>query len=261
LYSLQFLKSADADQRFGKRPFPYAGFPGPESTQPSIFPGPNILRFEAFAEQEPEEPPPSMFDPDKETEKRPTGELLYEETEKLRKTSEPALPPLLHGPGANVWNFKAYMAQAHKLFKQGKYTHAAARYETAKRALRDKPAAHIAHGHALLASGDYHTAALMLQRALKVFPQWVNARLDLAGTFARAEDLKRREKEIGEQLAQAPKSVTHNFMMGYIYWYTGRRDEAIPFFEKVVEVSKGAAATSARLFLEQKNPKATPAKD
>ncbi|MDK1031304.1 MAG: tetratricopeptide repeat protein [Planctomycetia bacterium] len=163
------------------------------------------------------------------------------------------LLPLLGGAGRQLHSYESYMREGHKFFRDGHYGRAARMYNAARTLDRDRPDAYLAQGHAYLASGKYHQAALALQRAVIMYPDWVDSDMALPDVFARPEDLQEREKEIGEYLAKSPNVTTYNFLLGYIYWFSDRRDDGESLFRRIKGGSKGTGAKAARVFLNANN--------
>ena len=76
-------------------------------------------------------------------------------------------------------------------------------------------------GHASLAAGEYISSALFLSRAIKIAPEYVRTKIDLAGMLGGENKLESRIAEIKEWMGRSGSSQLE-FLLGYVYYRMGR---------------------------------------
>ncbi len=80
-------------------------------------------------------------------------------------------------------------------------------------------------GHALFAAGEYISSALFLSRALKIAPEYVRVKIDLAAMLGSQDKLEGRIADIKEWLGRSG-STKLEFLLGYVYYRMGRLEPA-----------------------------------
>ena len=101
-------------------------------------------------------------------------------------------------------------------------------------------------GVALMERYEYAPAAEVFQRALELAPGSVECRFNLAvATFNRCAkgDVERAEALLDEIIERQPDHVRALYFRGIIHQYSGRDDQAVGFFERVVKLRPDDACT------------------
>ncbi|GAI11990.1 unnamed protein product, partial [marine sediment metagenome] len=75
--------------------------------------------------------------------------------------------------------FNRHMRAAEEYLKRGRYYRAADAYTLAAIYKPDDPLAYAGKSHALFAAGEYMSSALFLSRALEIFPEYAQFKIDL----------------------------------------------------------------------------------
>jgi tetratricopeptide (TPR) repeat protein len=121
--------------------------------------------------------------------------------------------------------FNQHMRAAEQYLKEGKYYQAADTYTLASIYKPDDPLVYAGKSLALFAAGEYMTSALFLSRALEIFPEYARFKIDLAAMVGDRDKLDSRIVDIKEW-AERSGSADLQFLLGYIYYQTGRISEA-----------------------------------
>lgn len=127
--------------------------------------------------------------------------------------------------------FNYYMRTAEEFLKQGKYYSAADAYTLASIYKPDDPLAYAGRSHALFASGEYMSSAYFLARAINIFPQYVDFKIDINAMIPDKDRLESRIADV-KQWASKTESAELRFLLAYIYYQLGKTDlalEAIKF--------------------------------
>lgn len=144
--------------------------------------------------------------------------------------------------------FNYYMRMAEEFLKQGKYYRATDAYTLASIYKPQDPLAYAGRSHALFASGEYMSSAYFLARAINIFPQYVNFKIDLNAMIPDKDRLESRIADVKQWIAKT-KSAELSFLLAYIYYQLDKTDlalEAIKFADEempdstAVEVLKQA---------------------
>jgi hypothetical protein len=128
--------------------------------------------------------------------------------------------------GRSPSEFNNEMAKAESLMDSRQYFDAAKRYEQAQRLDPGNPLPHIGQAHALLAAGEYQTAALHLVRGLERFPELARFHVDLTDLMGGGEVVDIRRADILSRLAQR-EDAELRFLLGYIEYHTGNEDSGM----------------------------------
>lgn len=112
------------------------------------------------------------------------------------------------------------LLKAESLMETGQYFDAAKRYEQAQLLDPGNPLPLIGRAHALLAAGEYQTAAVNLERGLERFPEMARIRVALSDLMGGGEVVDIRRADILSRLA-AREDAQLRFLLGYIEYYTG----------------------------------------
>jgi tetratricopeptide (TPR) repeat protein len=140
--------------------------------------------------------------------------------------------------------FNQHMRAAEQYLKEGKYYRAADTYTLASIYKSDDPLAYAGRSHALFAAGEYMTSALFLSRALEIFPEYAQFKIDLAAMVGDRDKLDSRIVDIKEWVERSG-SADLQFLLGYIYYQTGRISEAKESIDAAYEKLPEAPAVIA----------------
>ncbi len=121
--------------------------------------------------------------------------------------------------------FNQTMRVAEIYLKQGKYYRAADAYTLASLYKPNDPLAYAGKSHALFASGEYMSSALFLSRALQIFPEYAEFKIDLVAMVGSRDQLESRVADVKEWLdrSDAPEL---QFLLAYVYYQMDRPVQA-----------------------------------
>jgi len=144
--------------------------------------------------------------------------------------------------------FNRHMRVAEEYLKRGRFYRAADAYTLASIYKPDDPLAHAGKSHALFAAGEYMSSALFLARALDVFPEYAQFKIDLVAMVGDKDKLESRIANVEEWLDESDAAEL-KFLLGYVYYQMGRKEEAEKMinaaFEKMPESPAVAALKKA----------------
>jgi tetratricopeptide (TPR) repeat protein len=140
--------------------------------------------------------------------------------------------------------FNYYMRTAEEFLKQGKYYHAVDAYILASIYKPDDPLAYAGRSHALFASGEYVSSAYFLARAVNIFPQYVNFKIDLNAMIPDKDRLESRITDVKQWIAKTG-SAELSFLLAYIYYQLDKPDLATGAIKLAVEKMPDSAAVKA----------------
>ena len=144
------------------------------------------------------------------------------------------------------------MRTAEKFLKQGKYYRATDAYTLAGIYKPEDPLAFAGRSHALFASGEYMSSAYFLARAIDIFPQYVNFKIDLNAMIPDKDRLESRLEDI-KQWIDKTESAQLGFLLAYIYYQLDKLDlaiEAIQFAQE--EMPDSTAVKALKQAIEKK---------
>jgi tetratricopeptide (TPR) repeat protein len=121
--------------------------------------------------------------------------------------------------------FNKNMLAAEEYMKKGEYYKAVDSYTLAQLYEPKNPLASAGKSHALLAAGEYMSSALFLSRALEVFADYALVKVDLISMIGDQDVVDSRVVEIKEWIKRSGSGELY-FLLSYIYYQTGRIDEA-----------------------------------
>jgi tetratricopeptide (TPR) repeat protein len=153
-----------------------------------------------------------------------------EEVTQLSPTQLSAEAKRIMGPHKDIGSFSEakfneYMLAAQTYLKQGKYYRAADTYALASIYKKDEPAAYVGRGHALFAAGEYMSSALFIARAIEISAAYAKAKVDLVTLLGDIDKLESRIADVEEWFRKS-SSAEIGFLLGYVYYQTGRLDQA-----------------------------------
>ncbi len=121
--------------------------------------------------------------------------------------------------------FNRHMWAAEEYLKRGRFYRAADAYTLASIYKPDDPLAYAGKSHALFAAGEYMSSALFLARALEIFPQYAQFKIDLVAMVGDKDKLESRIANVEEWLDESGAAELQ-FLLGYVYYQMGRQTEA-----------------------------------
>ena len=134
--------------------------------------------------------------------------------------------------------FNTHMRAAEEYLKRGRYYRAADAYTLASIYKPADPLAYAGKSHALFAAGEYMSSALFLTRALEIFPEYAQFKIDLVAMVGDKDKLESRITNAEKWLDESD-AVELQFLLGYVYYQMGRQAEATEMinaaFEKMPE--------------------------
>jgi tetratricopeptide (TPR) repeat protein len=149
-----------------------------------------------------------------------------------------------------------YLARAEDLLREGQYYQAKSLYERAEILDRHNPLVLLGHGHAMLAAGEYYSAARKLSRAVELFPAIAFFKLDLT-RFITATDLLEKRRADLERRLEEKEDYRFRFVLGYAEYYSGLEKYGLPNLRKAAEQApedSGIARLPRLLSMHPANP-------
>lgn len=140
--------------------------------------------------------------------------------------------------------FNQHMRAAEHYLKQGKYYRAADAYTLASIYKSDDPLAYAGKSHALFASGEYMSSALFLSRALQIFPEYAQFKIDIEAMVGDRDKLETRVADVEEWLGRSGAPELQ-FLLAYVYYQMDRLPQAKEAIDAVYEKMPEAPAVLA----------------
>ena len=163
-----------------------------------------------------------------------TPEIKHQEPEDVYKFStkdiDPATARALRGihktfATRSSDKFNSYMRTAEDLMKRGRFYRAADAYTLASLYKPDDPLPYAGKSHSLLASGEYMSSAYYLAKAINIFPEYVNFKVDLLAMIGDKDKLESRIADIVEWQKKSDSGELQ-FLLGYVYYQSGKLKES-----------------------------------
>jgi tetratricopeptide (TPR) repeat protein len=123
------------------------------------------------------------------------------------------------------------LLEAEALMKAGRYYDAAKHYQRAEQFSAGNPLPLIGRAHALLAAGEYRSAAVALIRALGRFPELARFPLDLESLLGGGEIVDIRRAEL-LRLLERNDDAQLRFLLGYLEVHSGNREQGLANLER-----------------------------
>ncbi|MFQ5805516.1 MAG: tetratricopeptide repeat protein [Phycisphaerae bacterium] len=139
------------------------------------------------------------------------------------------------GRGVSARNDELRKAEA--AMELGRYYDAVRHYERAHRLDPANPLALIGKGYALLAAGEYVSAALSLISGLERFPQFTHFRVDLTALLGGGEIVDIRRADLMKLLARN-EDPQLRFLLGYLEIHTGQRELGLENLDRAAREAK-----------------------
>lgn len=159
-------------------------------------------------------------------------------------------PKIVNRQSSNIYDsssqtrFDQHMREAEGYMRTGRYYHAASSFSLASVYQPDNPLALAGRGHALFAAGEYVSSAQFISRALAVSPEYLRIRVDLMDMLGGENKLASRIADLERCLARNDSSRLQ-FLLGYVYYRTGRLLEAKKAIDSVYEKTPQSPAVQA----------------
>ncbi|MEN6383809.1 MAG: hypothetical protein ABFD79_01270 [Phycisphaerales bacterium] len=112
--------------------------------------------------------------------------------------------------------FNHYMKTAEEFLHEGEYYRAADAYTLASIYNPSDPLAYAGRSHALFASGEYMSSSYYLMRAIKMFPEYAQVRVDLHAMIPDKDRLQSRIDDINKWIDKT-QSPELEFLLAYLY--------------------------------------------
>ena len=127
-----------------------------------------------------------------------------------------------------------YMETGEEALRKGQYYHAAELFDVAHTIDPTNPLPLLDRGHALLAAGDYISAANALEQGIARFPQIAAFRIDLPAMGGPIYDIRRADLE--KKLANSDQYELR-FLLGYLELYSGLPEEGLRDLERAAKAA------------------------
>jgi len=136
----------------------------------------------------------------------------------------------IEGPNGSLESFSQsrfneHISAAEDHLKAGRYYRAVDSFTLASVYQPNNPVVLAGKGHALFAAGEYMSSALFLARTLTVRPDYMQTKVNLTAMLGGVDKLAERVADVEQWLARSG-SAQLQFLLGYVYFRTGRLDRA-----------------------------------
>lgn len=135
-------------------------------------------------------------------------------------------------------------------FKANRFHDAAEAYGKARSYAPNDASVHFVLADAVFADGDYAYAAFLINEGLRLDPAMASANTDKRTFYSDASVFETQMAALDAHLAKTPYDAQAHFVRGYNLCFSGKRDEAIAAFRRVLEIAPehhGAQAFLAAL--------------
>jgi tetratricopeptide (TPR) repeat protein len=144
--------------------------------------------------------------------------------------------PITSFVGRHESRFNTHMAVAEAALKTGDYYKSARSYDLAHTIDPRNPLPLLGRGHALVAAGDYASAARSLQQGIQRFPHIAAFRIDLLELVGQEDAFDVRRADLENRLATSDHHELR-FLLGYMEFYSGLPDEGIRNLERAARMA------------------------
>ena len=132
-------------------------------------------------------------------------------------------------------------------FREGKYDQAAESYLRALAYAPEDASIHFILADALFGMGDYHYAAFIIRKAMRVDPEMANAKADKRDFYKDPKEFDKQLETLRSYLVEKPYDSAAHLVLGYNLYFSAHQDLAKKAFTRVLEISPDDQA--AQLFL------------
>jgi hypothetical protein len=144
-----------------------------------------------------------------------------EETVPLGPGGPAAKLPPTPGTYTPVATYGVYVERAGAAMKQSGYDEAEALYAAALALEPNRPDAFFGRLYAIIAARNYLQASLVLQRGLATHPDWVKAVPNIKAAYPNPDVYGRTVASLKTFVEGEPKSLSYNFLLGFVYYASG----------------------------------------
>ena len=145
--------------------------------------------------------------------------------------------PLQTFVGAGPTEVNEALRAAENAMRLGRYYDAVRHYDRVRRLDPVNPLPLLGQAHALLAAGEYVSAAVHLITALERFPDLVRFRLDLKALLGGGEVVDIRRADLMHQLARHEEAPLR-FLLGYLEYHTGMTELGMRNLEAAARLAR-----------------------
>jgi hypothetical protein len=139
----------------------------------------------------------------------------------------------MHGLLGVDANLDDCMRVGRSLFADGQYDSAAVIFQVAVRHNPDSAAARFALGQALFARGDYRRGAAIIREGLELDPEWAKIDYSVYGLFDFPRDLDHQVRFVKDYLRDRADDRDALFVLGFMQYHLTRNDEARASFDRL----------------------------
>jgi hypothetical protein len=158
-------------------------------------------------------------------------EALSDAEQFIKRLLDEPLRTFIGGGPSGVNN---ELLKAEGLMELGRYQEAADHYQMASIIDPQNPLPYMGRGHALLAQGEYRSAAFEILRGLQRYPEITRFSLDLTSLMGGAEVIDIRRADIMKRLAQR-ESPELRFLLGYLEYHSGDRERGLANLDRAAK--------------------------
>ena len=133
-------------------------------------------------------------------------------------------------------------------FKEGRYSEASESYLRALTYAPEDASLHFVLADSLFAMGDYHYAAFIIKKALRIDPSMAYAEADKRTFYSDAKEFEKHLKTVTEYSKEKPFDAAAQLVLAYNLKFSGQKDRAIAAFKRLLEIDPDNHA--GKLFLE-----------
>lgn len=210
----------------------------PRLNDPSLFPGYDLFTDMRLALALQRDPGAAWFR-DMQSAVRDNAAVGVQQLEVAQLRSEEFVDRLLSGPirsfvGPGASELNNEMLKAESLMSIGQYYDAAGRYETARLADPNNPLPAMGKAHALLAAGEYLSAAVALLAGVERFPEIARFQLDLKALLGGGEIVDIRRADIMDRLKDS-EDPRLRFLLGYLEFFGGYRESGLANLDRAAQ--------------------------
>ncbi len=148
--------------------------------------------------------------------------------------------------------FNNYFNTAQEQLKTGNYYSAADSFMLASVYEPENPLCCAGQGHAMFAAGQYINSALYIIRAIELNPDYIQVDVDFISIAGGRDMVASRISELEGLLKKAPAAGLQ-FLLGYVYYRTGRLPEARQIINALYqEIPQSRAALALKITIDTK---------
>jgi hypothetical protein len=154
--------------------------------------------------------------------------LTYDQVGKIRSLLDAEAIDTFVGSGDPLAD--PYFRKAETHLRNAEYYRASGQFGIARQLEPGNPLASMGRAHALVGTGDMHSAELEIERAITIFPGIAQFRIDLPKLLPVDNVLGRRRAELGDRLRlNRPDQDRYRlqFLLGYLEWFSGMPDAGL----------------------------------